>query len=223
MFLFISPNHPWMSLLSIAFFLLSFLGLSAPSLPPEIAQYLPSSSSRLLIDPMHALVPTMIVLLYSFYALFAAARGAVGFDAAETRPSLGPDELRKLVHRLPLERWLSLDSISRLGVRELRERLSRRRIERPNVLERCELVDALQGAPHETLCCICHDELCDGIELRVLPCCHYFHVECVDRWLLDTSRAPACPLCNTRLDTSSAASHAARPAGWGARLARLLF
>ena len=30
--------------------------------------------------------------------------------------------------------------------------------------------------------------------LRVLPCGHRFHVECVDRWL--RSKAADCPLCN---------------------------
>ena len=52
----------------------------------------------------------------------------------------------------------------------------------------------------ELLCSICHDDFCDGDAVRLLPCNHYHHVACVDKWLLDASRAPACPLCNTKLE-----------------------
>ena len=33
----------------------------------------------------------------------------------------------------------------------------------------------------------------DGNKLRVLPCKHRFHVECIDQWL--SARKPLCPLC----------------------------
>ena len=206
MFLFISTAHPWASALSIAFFLLSFLGVYVPVLPELLSQFLPAPASGLL-TPLHV-IPIVFVLLYSLYTLLVAARNA-GIDAQQqqqqhTRSSLQPDELRTLVHRLPLEVWLSNATRARLGVRELRERLRRRRANAlKGVLERSELVDALEGCPHETLCGICHEDFVDGEHLRLLPCCHYFHCHCVDRWLLDPSRAPACPLCATVLDTSA--------------------
>lgn len=92
------------------------------------------------------------------------------------------------------------ESRARLSVRELRERLTLRRVGHTGFVEKSELVGALEGAPHETLCSICHDDFCDGDAVRLLPCNHYHHVACVDKWLLDASRAPACPLCNTKLE-----------------------
>eukprot|EP01134_Creolimax_fragrantissima_P003935 CFRG3935T1 len=42
-------------------------------------------------------------------------------------------------------------------------------------------------------CTICLEEFTVDEELRVLPCNHEFHAECVDRWL--TSRRRTCPIC----------------------------
>ena len=206
MFLFISAAHPWASAFSVALFLLSFLSIS--TLPKEITELIPSAATGLLLDPLHALLPTLLVLSYSMYALFSTVRRG-GVDVAQQQqqqhrgPSLKPEELRTLVYQLPLESWRCCASRAHLSVRDLRERLQRRRALRPGVLERRELVEALEGCPHETICSICHEDFSDGESLRLLPCSHYFHCQCVDRWLLDASRAPACPLCATALDTRS--------------------
>lgn len=42
-------------------------------------------------------------------------------------------------------------------------------------------------------CVICLDEFQDQEVLRVLPCQHRFHLDCIDPWL--TERQPFCPLC----------------------------
>ena len=224
MLCFISSNHPYPSTLSTAFFTFSFLGLSTPNLPSQIVHALPEVArvpvavGPLLIDPLHALLPSLFVLMYSVYALLRAAlMGVAGVPRGPT--NLTEAELRTFVQRLPVERWMCSESRKELGARELRERLRRRRVEPTGEVERRELVAALESSPHENLCSICHDELEDNVELRLLPCCHYFHVRCVDRWLCDPSRTPSCPLCATQLDMSKlrCAKPAPAPAGAPAR------
>jgi hypothetical protein len=47
-------------------------------------------------------------------------------------------------------------------------------------------------SPEDAVCCICLGKYKDDVELRELPCTHYFHVECVDKWLVINA---SCPLC----------------------------
>lgn len=42
-------------------------------------------------------------------------------------------------------------------------------------------------------CAVCLDEFSEGDELRILPCHHEFHCECIDPWL--TRKSSTCPLC----------------------------
>ena len=89
MFLFISPNHPYASAISVAFFVFSFWGVGfSPSLPKDLLQHIPNlgriSMGPLLIDPLHLVVPTLLLLFYSCYALLSAAMaGAAGEAAGE--------------------------------------------------------------------------------------------------------------------------------------------
>ena len=41
-------------------------------------------------------------------------------------------------------------------------------------------------------CPVCMDDFENGQEVRVLPCSHRFHPECIDPWLLNISGS--CPL-----------------------------
>ncbi|KAJ4305340.1 hypothetical protein N0V90_000871 [Kalmusia sp. IMI 367209] len=52
-------------------------------------------------------------------------------------------------------------------------------------------------------CSICTDDFEKGQDIRVLPCNHKFHPECVDPWLLNVSGT--CPLC--RVDLRPVTSH----------------
>lgn len=54
--------------------------------------------------------------------------------------------------------------------------------------------------PHQTSCSICRSDFQRGEKLRVLPCKHLFHQQCIDQWLLGSRSAPemhtnCCPLC----------------------------
>ncbi|XP_029787448.1 E3 ubiquitin-protein ligase RLIM-like, partial [Suricata suricatta] len=54
--------------------------------------------------------------------------------------------------------------------------------------------DALQS------CAICITEYTEGNRVRILPCTHQFHVDCVDRWLSENS---TCPICRTEVAYSA--------------------
>jgi len=45
-------------------------------------------------------------------------------------------------------------------------------------------------------CAICLSSYDEGIELRILPCRHHYHQECIDQWLCLT---PNCPLCKREI------------------------
>ncbi|KAJ5171492.1 uncharacterized protein N7500_004275 [Penicillium coprophilum] len=47
-------------------------------------------------------------------------------------------------------------------------------------------------------CPICTDDFIKGQDLRVLPCNHQFHMECIDPWLMNVSGT--CPLCRIDLN-----------------------
>ncbi|XP_034444154.1 uncharacterized protein si:ch211-59o9.10 isoform X4 [Hippoglossus hippoglossus] len=47
-----------------------------------------------------------------------------------------------------------------------------------------------------TKCQICFCEYTEGEKLRMLPCFHDYHVQCIDRWLKDNT---TCPICRVNL------------------------
>ncbi|RHZ48497.1 RING-H2 finger protein [Aspergillus thermomutatus] len=51
-------------------------------------------------------------------------------------------------------------------------------------------------------CPICTDDFIKGQDLRVLPCNHQFHPECIDPWLINVSGT--CPLCRIDLNPPQA-------------------
>ncbi|KAK9715293.1 hypothetical protein RND81_06G155400 [Saponaria officinalis] len=44
----------------------------------------------------------------------------------------------------------------------------------------------------DAVCCICLERYMDDDQLREVPCSHFFHAECVDKWLKISA---TCPLC----------------------------
>ncbi|KAK2978216.1 hypothetical protein RJ640_024249 [Escallonia rubra] len=52
----------------------------------------------------------------------------------------------------------------------------------------------------DAACCICLAKYMDNDELRELPCSHFFHTECVDKWLKINA---SCPLCKFEIGVSN--------------------
>ena len=48
-------------------------------------------------------------------------------------------------------------------------------------------------------CCICMVDFKDNEEYRCLPCMHYYHVDCIDDWLV---RSFLCPTCRQPTDAA---------------------
>ncbi|KAL6982364.1 hypothetical protein U1Q18_047159 [Sarracenia purpurea var. burkii] len=51
----------------------------------------------------------------------------------------------------------------------------------------------------DAVCCICLAKYANNDELRELPCTHFFHKECVDKWLKINA---LCPLCKGEVGES---------------------
>jgi len=46
-------------------------------------------------------------------------------------------------------------------------------------------------------CPICLNEYEEGVKIRILPCEHAYHIECIDKWLLRNNRL--CPVCKRKV------------------------
>ncbi|KAI4200127.1 MAG: hypothetical protein LQ350_004166 [Teloschistes chrysophthalmus] len=57
--------------------------------------------------------------------------------------------------------------------------------------------DPMVNADNGLACSVCTDDFAKGQDVRVLPCNHKFHPECIDPWLLNVSGT--CPLCRVDL------------------------
>ncbi|PYH47630.1 RING-H2 finger protein [Aspergillus saccharolyticus JOP 1030-1] len=60
-------------------------------------------------------------------------------------------------------------------------------------------------------CPICTDDFVKGQDLRVLPCNHQFHPECIDPWLVNVSGT--CPLCRIDLNPAQPEGEEGQGAG----------
>ncbi|KAK9273402.1 hypothetical protein L1049_018212 [Liquidambar formosana] len=64
----------------------------------------------------------------------------------------------------------------------------------------------------DAVCCICLAKYANNDELRELPCSHFFHKECVDKWLKINA---LCPLCKCEVGESLLGSLSGTNAGQG--------
>jgi len=58
-----------------------------------------------------------------------------------------------------------------------------------------------KGAPVER-CSICLDDMVVGSKIRTLPCMHFFHKKCIDKWLKQGG-PPKCPVDQTLLEAGA--------------------
>lgn len=58
---------------------------------------------------------------------------------------------------------------------------------------------AAEPDPNQVRCPVCLEDFEEDQEVRILPCSHSFHTDCIDPWLLNV--AGSCPLC--RIDLRS--------------------
>mmetsp|Transcript_33251 Transcript_33251/g.63838 ORF Transcript_33251/g.63838 Transcript_33251/m.63838 type:complete len:205 (+) Transcript_33251:111-725(+) len=119
----------------------------------------------------------------------------------DTRTRLNPAATRK-VHRLPIVEWQSADQVRKWTISELKREVERTGVHHTALFgrEKEELVSIILnswGGSSGDNCVVCLNDYCQGDVLRVLPCKHRFHVECIDRWLV--SHSCACPLCNRQV------------------------
>ncbi|KFY40969.1 hypothetical protein V495_05143 [Pseudogymnoascus sp. VKM F-4514 (FW-929)] len=58
------------------------------------------------------------------------------------------------------------------------------------------LVRLQEPGTGEDQCVVCMDQLSEGDDIRILPCGHLFHYECIRRWLFNRR----CPVCRQRYE-----------------------
>ena len=61
----------------------------------------------------------------------------------------------------------------------------------------------IPGASSSPRCAICMMDFVNGDTIRFLPCMHYYHIRCVDDWLM---RSLTCPTCMQRVDLTLTAN-----------------
>ncbi|XP_071916460.1 RING-H2 finger protein ATL74-like [Coffea arabica] len=70
-------------------------------------------------------------------------------------------------------------------------------------------------SPSPADCAVCLEDFKAGEKCRLLPlCCHSFHAECVDMWLLRTA---LCPICRGSADFDRAVEESSRYVAAGVR------
>lgn len=120
---------------------------------------------------------------------------------------------------LPLETYYDRPALDRMTVRQLKTVALERAVALTGAVERGDIVaKLLEGgdcSSSRDACSICAEAYVAGEDmLRVLPCSHRFHVECIDRWFLnpvDYAHSPSCPMCKKELPIPGPSRAGGRP------------
>lgn len=118
------------------------------------------------------------------------------------------DAITARVRNLPTRMYEKEENPEEMSVRELKALLKSRGKSCVHCCEKVDLVNKVKesSSSSDHMCSICYEDyIANDTILRVLPCNHAFHIECIDRWAFsrpkdDHSReppsSPTCPLCN---------------------------
>ncbi|CAH0557484.1 unnamed protein product [Brassicogethes aeneus] len=90
-------------------------------------------------------------------------------------------------------------------VKFIKDRRRQRRHRLPaSTLKKIPTCKFQTGDPYET-CAICLDDYVEGEKLRVLPCNHVYHTNCIDPWLTKNRRV--CPICKRKVFAHDESHH----------------
>jgi len=126
---------------------------------------------------------------------WAFSSGEPEFEGSASSPA-------SAVHKLPIQEWHSRDEVGRWSVARLKREAEKAGIKPASLtcMEKNELVTQVVdswGGSSGNNCVVCLNDYEEEDVLRVLPCKHRFHLECIDRWLL--AHSCCCPLCNQKI------------------------
>ncbi len=63
-------------------------------------------------------------------------------------------------------------------------------------IRRSDLINTLQILNDTCFCLVSYN---DNDYIRILPCLHSFHTNCIDKWLLYNKYNPTCPTCRVNI------------------------
>jgi hypothetical protein len=88
-----------------------------------------------------------------------------------------------VLQKLPMDTVVTRPELKQLSPHELKQRLSQQGISCSGCVEKQELVEKLMeaGGSSGASCSICCEDYVGGDVVRVLPCKHRYHIECIDR------------------------------------------
>merc|ERR1719336_973692 len=127
-------------------------------------------------------------------------------DSGEVTPEPFPDMMSivRMLLLVFLMIWAFLTVLhfcrrTRGACRRHRDRRSRVRI---NQLHSVKYKDVEGEGSKNTQCSICLEGFELGENIKLLPCEHGFHKDCLAPWLDEASGAPSCPICRTEITVS---------------------